>query len=247
MKLKTSMLTALGVFALASANAGEKAVCCAPTPADLGVTLGVGYDSHYIFRGVNNGENAIWTSLDYAIPSTPLSVGVRYINPTDGGVANPWHGDELDLSLRASQDVGFATVWVGYTAYLFPENAGRNGGDATHEVGLGLAKSLGIVDLGVAAYYDFEIDGWFFDLNGSKTIAITDGIDVKLSAGITYGVDYWTNGSGFNNVYLRAGVPVKLCERATLEPYLGATFALDQIDAFQDDQLFGGVSLNVTF
>ncbi|MCB1237508.1 MAG: hypothetical protein KDM91_20760, partial [Verrucomicrobiae bacterium] len=154
MKLKTLIITSIGALTISIANAGDsKGVVC-PVEEPFGATLSAGYDSHYIFRGVDNGQNAISVGLDYDLDLLPIPVtlGAHYINPTDGSLVNPTHSDELQLSAAVGQSFGSVDAWLGYTAYLFPENGGRTAGDSTNEIGVGAGTSVGIIDLNAGAY-----------------------------------------------------------------------------------------------
>ncbi len=237
----------VGVFALATnvANAGAKEVVVTPEPAaveeaDLGFTLSAGYDSTYIFRGVDYGDNGVWVGLDYEIPNTPLALGVWYINPSDG---DQILDDELDLYATVSQSYGALDVWLGFTAYLFPEL----GDGHTYELATGVGTSLGPIDLGLSAAYDFEIEGWFFELTAGHSFPITDRISLDLAAGISYQIDYNSNGSDFNNILLMASLPIELTDGVVFTPYIAGTISLDAVEDFQDDELFGGASLAVSF
>ena len=242
MKIKTLLITAIGAFAIANASAGDKAVVIVEESADLGATLSVGYDSHYIFRGVNYGENQVTSQIDYQLANLPIAIGAWYGNPTSGSAVNPGHGDELDLYATISQSFGSIDAWLGYTAYLYPE-----GGSSTNEVGTGFGTAVGPFDVALGAYYDFDIDGWYLDLTVGHSLELTDMISLNLAAGVSYSIDYRVNGSDFNSVLLVASLPIALTDRATLTPYIAGTFALDAIDAWQDDEVFGGVSLAVNF
>lgn len=240
---KTIAYGIAGVFAVAIANAGDsKGVNEAVVAeAPLGGTISAGYMTNYIFYGVDLGSNAVWTGVDYTITETPIpiDVGVWYINPTDGNL-----DDELDVyaSVAGPSVAGFDTS-VTMTGYFFPDS----GADATYELGLGVSRSLGVVDFNATARYDFEIEGWYFETGVSKGIAISDSLEVVVSTGISYQIDYWSNGGDFNHVYVMASLPIALRSNVTLEPYVAGLFALDAIDNFQDDIIHGGVSLSVTF
>ena len=152
------------------------------------------------------------------------------IQPPDPVLRTPVTSDELDLYANLSHSFGKVDAWVGYTAYLYPEGGGRTGGDSTNEVGTGIGGSVGPVDLALGVYYDFDVDGWYFDLTAGHTHEINDMISIQVAAGISYGIDYWTFGNDWNHIMLMAGLPIKLTDRATLTPYVAANFALDAID-----------------
>ena len=239
---KTIAYGIAGVFAIAIANAGDKGVVEeAPIVVEepLGGTISMGYMTDYVFYGVDLGGNAVWTGVDYAVAGTPLSIGVWYINPTDGLL-----DDELDVyaSLALPEFAGFDASLT-MTGYFFPDA----GGDATYELGLGLGRSLGIVDWNGTVRYDFEIEGWYIETGISKGFAVADDIELVLSTGISYQHDYWSAGGDFNHVYAMASLPIALRSNVTLEPYIAGLFALDAIDNFQEDIVHGGVSLSVSF
>ena len=243
MKIKTLLITAIGAFAVANVSAGDKGVVeVVEESADLGATVAVGYDSHYIFRGLNLGENQVTAQVDYQLPDLPVSIGAWYGNPTTGTTLNPGGGDELDLYATISRSFGSIDAWLGYTAYLYPE-----GGSSTNEVGTGIGTTVGPLDVALGAYYDFDIDGWYLDLTLGHSLELSDMISLNLAAGISYSIDYNSSGSEFNNVLLVASLPIALTDRATLTPYVAGSFALDAIDNVQDDEIFGGVSLSVDF
>ena len=248
MKLKAIIAT-IGVFAISFANAGDAGKAVADggkgviaTEEALGGTISTGYMTNYIFYGVDFGEDAIWTGVDYTISGLPLplDVGAWYINPTSG----PGDDDELDLyaSVAGPSLAGFDTSLT-FLAYIFPES----GADETYELNLAVSRSLGVVDMHASAHYDFEIEGWYFETGVEKGFAVTDTVSLVVGAGISYQDDYFSAGGDWNHVYVQASLPIALRSNVTLEPYIAGLWALDAIEAIQDDIVHGGVSLSVSF
>jgi hypothetical protein len=243
MKLKHLILGIVGAFALSAyAEDCDKApVEAVVEEAPLGATLSAGYMTDYVFYGVDLGANAPWVGLEYTIPGLPVAVdvGVWYINPTETSF-----DDELDLyaSVAGPSFFGFDTSLT-FLAYFFPES----GADATYELALGVSRSLGFVDWEISPHYDFELDAWYFETGVSKGFGITDNIEVVVSSGIAYSIDYWSPGSNWNHIYVQAALPIALRSNVTLEPFIAGLFALDAVDDFQDDMVYGGVSLTVDF
>jgi len=248
MKIKTLLITAIGAFAVANVNAGDAKMVEEVIVEEDNASVAVGYNTSYIFRGVNYGDNQVTAQVDYDIPNIPLAIGAWYGNPTQGRGLNPAQRDELDLYATLSHSFGAVDAWLGYTAYLYPEaGGGRFGRSSTNEIGTGIGGSAGPIDLAFGAYYDLDVEGWYFDLTAGHSFEINDMLSLDLSAGISFQNDYNAAGSDFNSVLLVAALPIRLTDSATLTPYVAGNFALDAIDSYQDDQIFGGVSLSVTF
>ncbi len=248
--MKLTKLVAVSLMALASAaNAGPSAKnpqapdAIAPVDDSLGFSLAVGYDTKYIFRGVDFGDHLVWGSLVVPIKLTDkltFTFAPWYGNIADGAY------DELDLVAGFTYDLGFATLGVGYTWYYFPFS-----GFDTHEPNITIAKSFGKLNWFAGAYCDVEADGgkegWYFETGVNTSIPINDMISLVPEAKVSYATDYYGQ-DGFNNVVVKLGAPIALTKTATLTPYIAGSIALEALDAInQDSELIGGVSLTVTF
>lgn len=241
-QLKGMLGAALAVAAI-PAFGGEPVACKAPVvepTSPLSGTLSAGYESTYLFRGVEFGDNAPWFGLDvnYALSETlTFNTGVWYINPTSNGF------DELDLYAFVSTKVGAGTLSVGGTYYIFPEP----GGNAPE---LGFKYALPVADLfdfGFQYFYDFETDGHYLEASAGKSFDICDKVTLGLLAGISYGDDYY-GVSGFNHAFTRATLSYALFDNTTLSAYIGGSYALDDLEALgQDSLVHGGASIAVTF
>lgn len=225
-------------------SAGDKGAvveaAIAPAEEPLGATLSAGYMSHYVFYGVDYGGNAVWTGLDYTIGALPIPVdiGVWYVNPTDGLL-----DDELDLYASIGGEVAGFDAALTMLGYFYPDS----GDESTYELGLTLGRSLGWVDWNATASHDFVIGGWYFETGLSKGFALCDSAELVLSGGVSYQIDYHVAGGRWNHAYAMLSLPIALREQVTLEPYVAGLFALEAVEAFQDDIIHGGVSLNVSF
>lgn len=208
-------------------------------PFSLGAEVSVGYDSMYVFRGVDFGDNLVWGDVNITVPvssAVDLNVGTWYATLADGNY------DELDVYGGLSTDLGAFTVGVGLTWYYFP-----SGGDDIIEPGITIGTSVGAVDLSLGYYYDLEVDGSYLELAAETTIEISDTVSLVPGAVVSYGDDYY-GVSGFNHAGVSLALPIALTDRATLTPYIAATFALDSLaDNGEDDHVYGGVSLSVSF
>ena len=77
--------------------------------------------------------------------------------------------------------------------------------------------------------------------------AVTDRISVVPAALISYGIDYY-GVDGFNHVKVGLSLPIKLTSTATLTPYIAYNLPIDALDDLgEEDEIYGGVSLSVSF
>lgn len=295
-----ALLKTLGFLALAAtpvlagtSPAPKNPVAPAPENDDLGITASLGYDTNYIWRGLNYGQNWVRSAAEGSI----LLIGGASEDGA-GTTSLDWNaqfgtfaGDQdhffvpnadqsfqrLQLGAAVAHDFGPATVSLGYTYY---RNMGSLNGNAPlndgGEINLGLATSLGPIDIASSANFDHVNNSWYFDVNASTTIAITDSISLVPFANVGYGHNlnwqFAANGNvantwgGSNNITgwtaITTGIqlPIKLNSRATLTPYLAGNLPLGTTanlggsarDAGAPDTpyksvLFGGVTLSVRF
>lgn len=256
MKLKSLLTLSMAAFA-ASAFAGTAAKAPAPVqpPAEepLGFTATIGYDSHYIFRGVKFAENLVSAAVDGTIPLTDVlsvNLGAWYGTSADDsgrfGQGGSFH--ELDLYGAVLADLGPVTVGAKYTAYLYDGESTDNGAvNDINEVGLFLTTTVGPLDVLAGAYYDDETDGFYFETGVSHTFAVTDRISLVPAVLVSYGDQYY-GVSGFNHVKVGISAPIKLTSTATLTPYVAGNLPIDALDDLgEDDEIYGGISLSVSF
>ncbi|MFM7182418.1 MAG: hypothetical protein ACKO2G_13265 [Verrucomicrobiales bacterium] len=235
----------LGGTALAGTTSGKGVTPTPPeekSPLTGAVTLG--YASEYEFRGLDLGDDLVSAdlTLTYAMSDKlSLYAGAWY--------ATLWDGDynEIDLTAGASYDLGFGTGGLLYRHYLYDGDISDN-----NEIGLLFstdADLLGGVSLSLGSYYDFEFDGFYFELGASYSRSLTDMIGLSLSTGVSYVVDYnGVDGDGFNHVFAQLALPITLRENVTLSPFIRATWAIEELEALgADDLVLGGANLTVTF
>ncbi len=216
MKLN-ALLKTLGFLALAAtpvvagtAPAPKNPIAPAPVNDDLGINASLGYDTNYVWRGLNFGQHWVRSAIDGSIllvggasedgaGSTSLNWDVQFgtfAGDQDhfapgffGGVQGLEASyQRLQLGAALVHDFGGFSGSLGYRYY-------RNMGGLNtfgqmndgQEVSLGLATALGPVDLSTSANYDFVNDSWYFDLTASSTIAVTDSISIVPYATVGYG------------------------------------------------------------
>jgi len=289
-----ALLKTLGFLALAAtpvlagtSPAPKNPVAPAPENDDLGITASLGYDTNYIWRGLNYGQNWVrsavegsilliggasedgagTTSLDWNAQFGTFAGDQDHLTPNLGVDDLGISFQRLQLGAAVAHDFGPATVSLGYTYYRNMGSLNRNAPlNDSGEINLGLATSLGPIDIASSANYDHVNDSWYFDVNASTTIAITDSISLVPFANVGYGHNLnWqfagpSNITGWTAITTGIQLPIKLNSRATLTPYLAGNLPLGTTanlggsarDAGAPDTafksvLFGGVTLSVRF
>lgn len=249
MKTTTMLMAAGTAVALASnAFAGPMAPVApldVPTvvPAadeGLGFSLSVGYDSNYIFRGVDVGDNLVWAGLEYERGLTEvvgLNLGAWWASLADDDY------NELDLYGGLTFGLGPVDLSIGYIWYYYPNPID----DSTGEIYGSLGYEFYGVGLELYYGYDHEIEGGYGAFSAGYSYAATEMISLDFSTGISMSHDYYFDGTGWNNWDIRLAVPIALTDTATLEPYIAGSVAIDDLDDVADDYFYGGVSLSVSF
>ncbi|MEM8955561.1 MAG: hypothetical protein AAGD22_15510 [Verrucomicrobiota bacterium] len=200
-----------------------------------------GYDSTYFFRGTNFGKDAPWASFDFSVPAGAFTIdgGIWYINPTSPSGAIPSDdNDELDLYISASTTLGPVDVWLGYTAYIFPEF----GSGSTNEIGVGFGTSISIIDLGFGYYHDFDLETNYFEYSIGTSVDITDFLTGNIGVVLGHFED-----TDFHGI-VSGGLDVAITDAATFSSYIAYNFVgTEKRDRGFESGLFGGVSISVGF
>jgi hypothetical protein len=219
-----------------------------PPPAgpEFSAAIDIDYATSYEFRGYDLGDHLV---------SGGLNLGLDWGNGFSAGLYTwlAWLPDadddylELDITPSITYDFGPMTASLLYTRYEYLEGDI----DATNELGLVLGTNpdlLGGVSVSLGSYYDFDIEGWFFQLGAGYSHALNDMVSLDFAAGVSYVVDYGVTDSGFNHLFVGMGIPVKVNETITIKPYVRGVFPIDVLDdAGQDDQVIGGVNVSFSF
>lgn len=211
MKLN-ALLKTLGFLALAAtpvvagtAPAPKNPIAPAPVNDDLGITASIGYDTNYVWRGLNFGQHWVRSAINGSLllvggasedgaGSTSLNWDAQYGSLAGdqdhfmpGGAGNASF-QRLQLGAALVHDFGPASLSLGYRYYrnmgVLNTIGAMNDGQ---EVSLGVATALGPINLTSSANYDFVNSYWYADLGASSTIAVTDAISVVPYATIGYG------------------------------------------------------------
>ena len=232
-----AVLGCSALLALVPAIAGDHAAA----GGDLGAEVSVGYDTDYIFRGANLGQDLLWSDVNVSTSLSDglgLNIGAWYANPTDAG------DDELDIYAGVSTDLGGMSLDLGTTYYYYPGATGSN----TLEFGAALGTSVGAFDLSLGVFHDIDTENTYVELGAGTSFDLTDNISLDLGAAIGNNQDEVIGGQadGLTAVTITIGAPIGLTDNASLTPYLGINAGLDD-NQDAGDEIFSGISLSVGF
>ena len=232
-----AVLGCSALFAMVPAIAGDHAAA----GEDLGAEVSVGYDTDYIFRGANLGQDLLWSDVNVSTSLSDglgLNIGAWYANPTDAG------DDELDIYAGVSTDLGGMSLDLGTTYYYYPGATGSN----TLEFGAALGTSVGAFDVSLGVYHDIDTENTYVELGAGTSFDLTDNISLDLGAAIGNNQDEVIGGQadGLTAVTITIGAPIGLTDNASLTPYLGINAGLDD-NQDAGDEIFSGISLSVGF
>lgn len=167
---------------------------------------------------------AVWKTDCYSIEA-----GYQYQDLRT--VVGNLHTDELYLNL------GTVCPWTGADINFF----------WAHALG-GLEGDL----MGTSVSTDF-LDGDYLELNAHKSWMLNDWSAVDLTLGVSYSVDYWSQGSDWNNWYASLALPLAATEYLTVTPYvtytdgLGATENIFGTGIDEGGEFLYGIKASVNF
>ena len=204
---------------------------------DIGAEVSVGYDSDYMFRGVNLGQDLLWSDVNVSTSLSDgldLGVGAWYAN-----VADDAGNDELDIYAGLSTSMGDMSVDLGATYYYYPD---PTAGDGTLEFGIGLGTSAGPIDLSLGLYYDIDLEAAYYEVGAATSFDLTDTMAVDVGGAIGN-----ADGDTLTALTFTIGVPITLSDSASLSPYVGVNIPLDDYEDEFGDDIYSGLSLTVGF
>ena len=204
---------------------------------DIGAEVSVGYDTDYMFRGVNLGEDLLWSDVNVSTTLTDgldLGVGAWYAT-----VADDAGNDELDIYAGLSTSMGDISLDLGATYYYYPDPVA---GEGTLEFGVGFGTSAGPFDLSLGLYYDIDLEAAYYEVGAATSFDLTDTMAVDVGGAIGN-----ADGDTLTALTFTIGVPITLSDSASLSPYVGVNIPLDDYEDIEDDTIYSGLSLTVGF
>ncbi len=260
MKLNSLITTILSVaFATSSfagTSSGKATTTVAPIAEEksLGYSASIGYDTNYVYRGVNIATNLVSASINAPISLDSVSKDLTldltaWYGASDDAVPAFGGGDyqELDLIAALNKKIGAVTVGLRYEHYFFFSDVHHAAVKDINELGVTLATSIKGLDLAAYVGYDFTAEGWYYEGSVSHTFKINDWLSLVPGVLISFGTDYYGVDGG-NTIMPSLAAPIKLSKNATLTPYIAGNLPYGSLDGLgEESRVYGGVALKVTF
>jgi uncharacterized protein (TIGR02001 family) len=164
MKKIIATLSALAAFSFASAQ-------------ELSVSTTFGYESEYIFRGVQFAEEIFTPALDF-------SVGGAYLGFWAALPAKEADGNELDVYAGYGMALGdVLSLDVGATYYTFPDSEDDFFDTDVNSLEFYVGISADVMGAPSAyIYYDVDLEVLTGEVSGGHSIDIADNTSLDLSA-----------------------------------------------------------------
>ncbi len=243
-----------GTSAPASSGSGSAAPLLSEASSMITGSVTLGYDTDYVYRGFEvlsadgkEADNLVWGALDLNAALTDklsLNFNTWYASSASSNY------DELDVYTRLTYDLGVVSVGPSFKWYNYPHYPGSI--DNQYEIGLEFfASPVENLNLSAGAFYEFEAEQWYFQLDANYAIKVTENFSLVPGATISYidvdSTEFALDLSDFHHaaVYLKA--PIKLASNVVLTPYIAGNFPLSDIDHVQDEIVYGGANISVSF
>ena len=275
-------VAAIALAAPAFAGAPVVAPVPAPAPSNLGLSgdISLAYQNQYDFRGISgvpaqalsnignvgpfggfDTDNVVIAEInaDYAFTENfSLAAGARVNTLSDTSIDH----DTYRVAAIWNQADCFS-VEFGYQYHDLRTVVGNANTDELYlnfgvicpwtgaDINLFWAHSLGgLSGFGTSTDY---LDGDYIELNGHKSFELTEWAAADITLGVSYSIDYWSQGSDFNNWYATLAFPLKATDYLTVTPYvtytdgLGATEDVFGSGLDEGDEFLWGVKASVNF
>jgi len=174
--MKKLLVMAATLAAFSSTNAAE----------DVDISMSVGYESRYIFRGVKLADESMVVSIDAAFEDAYLGMWTN--QPITGNFDNEFDfygGVGFEVAEGISMDVGG-------TLYFYPESGV---GSETFELYAGFAFET---ELSPAIYlfYDLDLEAFTFEASVGHSFEMDEKSSLDVAAFLAH-----VDGDGFNYHY----------------------------------------------
>ena len=258
MKLSSAILHSLLAAGASLLSYGGDTTGSASAGSAITGSAAIGYNSIYEFRGVDLGSNMVEasTSLTTTYEGFGFTASAWYATVNDS--PNNLTSNELDLTLGITKSLGPVNLSGGYIFYNFYSANATN----TQELYLGASTEIGAgISLGATTFYDIDLyNGWYFDLNLSKTFKPCGSVDIVTTVGVDFAEDTAlqakANGhplDGYQEFYAMISAPWTVRKDVVLAPYVRYVSAATDLVSDStsrstgQEHVIGGVKLTCSF
>ncbi|MGJ8696227.1 MAG: hypothetical protein ACSHYF_07905 [Verrucomicrobiaceae bacterium] len=236
---KTSTILAIGsALAMGSAQ------------AEIESSFHVGYNTEYVFRGLNVNDFAGFGSGMY-------EYGLDFSGDCNCGAtwnAGIWQADigsaheERDLYASMTKSVGAFDVTAGFIRYDYSGSVLAAAIGDTSELFLGASTELAGLTVAGTVYYDVDaLDGNIWgELSVGKSFDV-GGATLDLSANFGTTLDAGLFGDNYTTYGLKAALSKELGDNLTGSIYVAAEQTDGFAGAFDGDDVYGGASIAFAF
>jgi hypothetical protein len=207
----------------------------------LGLSVGVGLDSHYVSEGRDNLDGDALAGVTVEGESGGLSGGVWYAESPDRDYT------ELNLYAGYAFEIGAWEWTVGYTYLDFITDDADDS-----EVGVGVAYGnlpYGMT-FGLEGYYSFDAEGAFFEASVSQETEVEEWLTLAPSLILGWNEGYIADGhDGANHIEVRIEATIALTDAFELGIFAAHTWGLDAEpkvypdDGPLEDFVYGGIAI----
>lgn len=241
------------------------AMLSASANAEIESEFYAGYDSSYIFRGINLGDDLYSFGFDFSGSCDcgfDWNAGIWYANFGDDFA---FADEEIDIYAGISKDFGGVTASLGFIRYILPDAAIA---DFTELYG-GLSTTVGAVDLAVTVYWTIDAEAgltfgpsgesatgdFYYEFTADYSLPIAEKVSLDLNGTAGF---VSNSGDDYSTFSATAGLNFALSEAISLSTYVSAEFTegADFRDFISSpfgaptedgDDFFGGASVSFAF
>jgi hypothetical protein len=213
-----------------------------------------GLYSKYVWRGFELSRDSLVVQPSVTVGYKGLSANFWSNLDTDlheelrTSGSSRFNLNETDLTLAYAWSPGLTNFSAGYIYY------GLDGATDSQELFLSLGLDV-FLSPALTVYREIaHAPAWYFNLNVSRSVPLTDSIDLNLGAGVGYLDD--TDAGNFHDGLISASISYPVTQLITVTPELYYSFALssqakdlikEEAVSGKSDFIFGGVSVSYSF
>lgn len=223
------------------AAAGASLLAFTATAQELETSVTVGYESEYIFRGVQLDAGSIQASFNATYGDAYFGIWTN--QPVDAGTS-----DEFDFfagyQFKASDKVAFD---LGATIYHYPELEGNVEGKETEEFYFGVSLDQ-FAAPAFYAYFDTELEQWTLEVQSSHSIEINEKSSLELGLALGW-IDLRNDVSSYYYSQATADYVYKVNDQSNLT--IGVRASGNDQNKWSGNQnnanIWGGFAYNYSF